>query len=387
MRYSPEEIGNKIKECRKTLKPKDRSQDALGKKIGVSGKQISNYEKGKLIPPIDILLKLCDVFGCELGYLLGEEQYSQGTQLYTAMSKEIGLSINAIESIKRIIEKESIRYVQEEYSVVLNKLLCSEYFEKFVESLKELGDIYMRYKDIIPNLPELNENDLNRAYSTFLEAKLSAKYGENVFNLAFDHRDDYYEDENTLNLTFEEREAETEISKFSPFLIDILIRSKGDWNIISEKSLSLLNELEEFSQKYGDDFLGKIWSSNSEFLVSTKEQKKDIDHLYIVKHQFMSFLKRGYELPLSFDRDLLTVALKGINRISGKYSDVVLEKAWEYHKVREAIKEINNAFDKSYGFLYEFKKEMGYSRFLVQECLILLLNDIYPISVDLHNNY
>lgn len=44
----------------------------LGDKLGVSGKQISNYESGALMPPMDILIKLCEVYECELEFLLNE---------------------------------------------------------------------------------------------------------------------------------------------------------------------------------------------------------------------------------------------------------------------------------------------------------------------------
>ncbi len=381
MRYSAEVIGNNIKKCREMLKPTDRSQEALGKKIRVTGKQISNYEKGKLIPPIDILLKLCDVFGCELGYLLGEEQYSQGTQLYTAMAKEIGLSINAIESIKRIIEKERIRYVQEEYSTVLNRLFCSEYFERLVESLRELEDIYMRYKDIIPNLSELNESDLNKAYSDHLWQNLSDKYGEAILNQAWKYHDSACVDEAPFDLTNDENGCADEIGNMP--CLDILIKSQRDWQTLKEKSLTLLNEMDNLTNKYGEGFLKKIWSSSTENLDLTEEQKKAINRFYNVRYQFNLFLKN----PFLFNIESLALLLKEIQQISDKYPEDVLEKAWDYYKVCEAIKDINNAIDENSGFLAEIKKEVGYSRFLVQESLVLLLNNIYPISVDLHNTF
>ena len=37
------------------------TQGQLGKKLGVTGKQVSNYENGKLLPPQDILLKMADL--------------------------------------------------------------------------------------------------------------------------------------------------------------------------------------------------------------------------------------------------------------------------------------------------------------------------------------
>ena len=64
MRYDLEKIGKTIHQERDKLK---WTQVKLGKKLGVSGKQISNYENGKLLPPQDILLKMAALFNCEYG--------------------------------------------------------------------------------------------------------------------------------------------------------------------------------------------------------------------------------------------------------------------------------------------------------------------------------
>lgn len=87
MKYNNEQISKMILSERTKLKI---SQAELGEKVGVVGKQISNYEKGKLVPPIDIVLRLCDVFKCELGYLLGEPDYADGTKIETAICNATG---------------------------------------------------------------------------------------------------------------------------------------------------------------------------------------------------------------------------------------------------------------------------------------------------------
>ena len=43
--------------------------------------------------------------------------------------------------------------------------------------------------------------------------------------------------------------------------------------------------------------------------------------------------------------------------------------------------------DEIVDFLPKFKREISYHRFLVQESLLLLLNDIYPVSIDLRNTF
>ena len=148
MQYQSEVIGKNIKTERKKL---CYSQEKLGQKIGITGKQISIYEKGKIIPPLDILLKLCEIFGCELGYLLGESSYAEGTKLLTAISNYTGLSSEALKQIVKITGQTKdcvcFGYESDKYRSVLNKLLTSKYFIEFIEAMKELDDIYCERKE------------------------------------------------------------------------------------------------------------------------------------------------------------------------------------------------------------------------------------------------
>ncbi len=328
-------------------------------------------------PKFENMLLIAELLEVDLGYLIGETDAETFT-LENA-SDFLHLEPEALKRLKRIIEKESIQYVQQEYSTVLNKLLCSEYFERFVESLKELEDIYMRYKDIIPNLSKLNESELNKAYSDHLWQKISDKYGEAILNQAWKHHDSACVDEATFDLTNDENRCADEIGNMP--CLDILIKSQRDWQPLKEKSLTLLNEMDNLTNKYGERFLKKFWSSSTENLTLTEEQKKATHRFYNVRSQFNLFLKN----PFLFNIESLALLLKEIQRISDKYSNDVLERAWEHHRVREANKDIEKIFSKNECFISEFKKEMSYHRFLVQESLVLLLNDIYPISVDLRN--
>lgn len=53
------EIGKQIKNLRIKL---NMSQDRFGKKIGLSGKTISAYEKGNIFPPLTVLEKISEEF-------------------------------------------------------------------------------------------------------------------------------------------------------------------------------------------------------------------------------------------------------------------------------------------------------------------------------------
>ena len=50
------------------------SQKDLAKKIGVTQQAISSYEKGIRQPPIDVLIKMSEIFNCTIDELVRGEQ-------------------------------------------------------------------------------------------------------------------------------------------------------------------------------------------------------------------------------------------------------------------------------------------------------------------------
>ena len=76
MKYDPVKIGEIISSNRKLLESPERkgkrmNQEELGYKLGCSRKTIGKWEDGQAIPPLDAMLKMCEMFECELDYLLG----------------------------------------------------------------------------------------------------------------------------------------------------------------------------------------------------------------------------------------------------------------------------------------------------------------------------
>lgn len=118
MNDKPELLGKMIKERRKKMK---MTQEALAEKVGVSAKQISSYENGHQYPPMDMLFKLCEVLDCDLGYLLGQEDYKDGTLLETCIINTTGLTS---ESLKTIIGIKN--GMVGAYLPALNKLLSDK---------------------------------------------------------------------------------------------------------------------------------------------------------------------------------------------------------------------------------------------------------------------
>ena len=159
MQYNPEITGKIIKSERKKLK---LTQEGLGKKIPISGKQVSNYERGILFPPDSVLVKLCELFDCEKGYLLGEADYSNKTKLYTEIYNATGISKTSIDNILKITgeHKDSLGmgYIHDDYRRVLDAFLSSSLFPPFIEALLDLDRLYSQ--DAFQEL--LNEIGLDR---------------------------------------------------------------------------------------------------------------------------------------------------------------------------------------------------------------------------------
>lgn len=150
MNYDAVFIGKKIHTERKKL---GWTLQKLGMKITVdnnrspdkkylSGKQVCNYEKGITLPPLVVLLQLCDIFDCELGYLLGEPGYENGTQSLTNAINETGLNAEAIRAIQTITGKNDsdfrFYYNSESYSKILNTFISNPDFYELVRCLYQL---------------------------------------------------------------------------------------------------------------------------------------------------------------------------------------------------------------------------------------------------------
>lgn len=191
MKYSAENTGKII---RKNREKQQWSQQELGKKLGVTGKQVSNYEKGTPIPPMDVLMKLCDVFACELGYLLGEEDYSEGSKIRTAIYKATGLTNESMATIEKVTGngRDSIYWGHdaEKYRRVVNRLFSSERFVGFIERLGHLDDHAIAFLDAFE--------------------EVQRKLGDRLFNEAlafYSSNTDYLNDPNAEELLPEQYEA------------------------------------------------------------------------------------------------------------------------------------------------------------------------------------
>lgn len=111
------EIGERILTERKKL---GLTQDGLAEKIDIGSRQtIGQWENGTALPSLSKLLCMCDLFDCEIGYLLCE--YDCKTRAATDVKSETGLSERAVYELQQA-NKQRMYFVL----LALNELLQDE---------------------------------------------------------------------------------------------------------------------------------------------------------------------------------------------------------------------------------------------------------------------
>jgi len=152
MTYNFKKIGKRIEENRKQLGLK--SADSLSEAIEEQGAYYSRqlirvWERGEDVPPEKALLIMCNLFQCDLGYLLGE--YDCKTRTNTDIAEETGLSDTAIECLKEM---------NDESKTVLNFLLEDEALWVLLENMSKFENAYKNYIAALQNqLDNLEDED------------------------------------------------------------------------------------------------------------------------------------------------------------------------------------------------------------------------------------
>lgn len=97
--YDWKSIGERIKSEREK---KGMSQSNFAEYCGLqrtSRGTVGEWEKGKRLPDLEALLKMCELFECELGYILCEEGYECKTRAETDIQEKTGLTAEAVSSL------------------------------------------------------------------------------------------------------------------------------------------------------------------------------------------------------------------------------------------------------------------------------------------------
>ncbi len=130
MKTTTELIGQRIKQERERLK---LSQTALAHKIGLNEEYksemrgiVSRWELGKVKPSAEYLVKLCELFGCEIGYLFGEiNEPTRATTDITAASKLDARAVDVVINGARGTNKNPLKLSQPDFDRLFRKGLNS----------------------------------------------------------------------------------------------------------------------------------------------------------------------------------------------------------------------------------------------------------------------
>ena len=173
MKYNEEQIGKLIKQEREK---RGMTQAQLAAELFVTNKQISNYERGKPIPPLDKLLDLCAVFDCELGYLLGEEDYQNETQVKTTVCKSTGLTMDSIQSILDLVTD---KWEGDTNRQMLNHLFTASLLQEFLSDLSNVDRIISDYESIDKKLEEkYGEEMMGKAWEAYHDPHIDYQHDE-----------------------------------------------------------------------------------------------------------------------------------------------------------------------------------------------------------------
>lgn len=164
MQYDLTELGKRIQKTRKELKI---SQKQLAERIHRKREFISNIENGKSEPTLSDLFGMCELFQCELGYLLGDPEYKNKTRATTDFCRATGLSEKAVNKLIHSYQYqvacniESLKYGKIEISV--NHEPRRDFINYFIENgLNEIA-LSVESLAVSPN------SETNKAYFSLPE--------------------------------------------------------------------------------------------------------------------------------------------------------------------------------------------------------------------------
>lgn len=183
MQYLQEVIASRITEEREAL---GLTKEGLAERLNVNRNTITSWERQDIkgrYPPLEDLARMCDLFNCELGYLLGE--YNCKTRAATDIQAETGLSERAIDRLREEAQKSEIfRGTLSEliesplsYSLVLGLADYKRYMSFSPEMRADVGSENMSISDLsrmitpagwaVLSSGDAAEYWLQRAYETF----------------------------------------------------------------------------------------------------------------------------------------------------------------------------------------------------------------------------
>lgn len=136
--YNQSELGEKISEERNRL---GNSLEAFSQKINITRQTLSRWEKGEGVgPSVSDLLRMCEIFNCDFGYLVGE--YECRTRSETDIQAVTGLSEKSIERLEMLHlleDNEALGFI--------SSLLVNPYFITAIQEMSLAKSLEKSCKD------------------------------------------------------------------------------------------------------------------------------------------------------------------------------------------------------------------------------------------------
>lgn len=123
---------------------KGYTQEKLTELLGISRDKLSKWENGVRFPDLNELLKICDIFDCDLDYLVG--RIEQPTHALQDISDITGLSTENIKQLQKWNNNRSYEAFTEEY-IRSNIDYLNNILESFPELLCRIDAVLMANKE------------------------------------------------------------------------------------------------------------------------------------------------------------------------------------------------------------------------------------------------
>lgn len=266
-------LGERIKIQRKNLK---MTQETLAERIGVARQTLAKWEINEGYPDLVMLTKLCEVFDCESGYLLGEYDFKKKEA--ADVGKLTGLSEDAVNAL---IEANDSGFSKKTLTI-LSYLLCV-----FGEGLGRRdggGDFVGAVIYSLEYIFEKKISIMNRELNVFERIDRKHSEGENLG-----------EKEEMLNIW-----ESIAYLKEKGFIVqdDRIDLNNSIDSMLSDFKEVILDSLEMLEELVRDDFV-----ISQKAFPPEQTQKRALISVYDVVKEWMDFDKADNERLMREDRE------------------------------------------------------------------------------------
>ena len=167
------EFGKKIRAEREL---RGLTLDQLQEKLNISRQTLSKWEKGQGAgPTVFDLLNMCDLFACDMGYLVGE--YTERHRQTTDIVQATGLTAKAVETLRHLTQNEK-DFLNVFLSARSELYFIASGFHEYLKKAKENWAIERGW--ISDEFDVTIQNDLD--YAEFTLSNRFMKFCINQFN-------------------------------------------------------------------------------------------------------------------------------------------------------------------------------------------------------------